>query len=139
MDSAECSPTAAAEAAKTIKKYLDSKYYSEPQLQYNAVMLLRILADNPGKTFTRNLDERFAEKIKELCKHGRDHNVRQLLVETLEYFDSSKKDDEGLQHLRAVWLKQKIVLARYQPQPIYQQVCVTIDSYKNSVSDANVY
>lgn len=119
VDSAECSPTAAAEAAKTIKKYLDMKYHAEPQLQYNAVMLLRILADNPGSTFTRNLDERFAEKVKELFKQGRDPGVRQLLVETLEHFDGNKRDDEGLQYLRAVWHKQKLIMSRYQSQPMF--------------------
>jgi len=125
VDSAECSPTAAAEAAKTIKKYLDMKYHAEPQLQYNAVMLLRILADNPGSTFTRNLDERFAEKVKELFKQGRDPGVRQLLVETLEHFDANKRDDEGLQYLRAVWHKQKLIIARYQTQPMFHAVCFT--------------
>lgn len=120
VDSAECSPTAAAEAAKTIKKYLDMKYASEPQLQYNAVMLMRILADNPGRTFTRNLDERFAEKVKELLKQGRDPGVRQILTETLEHFDVNKRDDEGLQYLKAVWLKQRLTMARYQTQPMFQ-------------------
>ncbi|KAF8425859.1 hypothetical protein EV426DRAFT_641343 [Tirmania nivea] len=119
VDSAECSPTAAAEAAKTIKKYLDMKYHAEPQLHYNAVMLMRILADNPGRTFTRNLDERFAEKVKELFKQGRDPGVRQLLIETLEHFDVNKRDDEGLQYLRVVWHKQKVIIARYQTQPMF--------------------
>ncbi|RPB23202.1 hypothetical protein L211DRAFT_787139, partial [Terfezia boudieri ATCC MYA-4762] len=119
VDSAECSPTAAAESAKIIKKYLDMKYHAEPQLQYNAVMLLRILADNPGSTFTRNLDERFAEKVKELLKQGRDPGVRQLLVETLEHFDANKRDDEGLQYLMAVWHKQKLIIERYRTQPMF--------------------
>ncbi|KAF8473443.1 hypothetical protein BDZ91DRAFT_790184 [Kalaharituber pfeilii] len=118
VDSAECSPTAAKEAASMIKKYLDTKYLSEPQLQYNAVMVMRILADNPGRTFTRNLDERFAEKVKELFKQSRDPGVRQLLAETLDHFEHSKKDDEGLQHLMAVWHKQKIIMSRYQPQSL---------------------
>lgn len=105
------------------------KYSSEPQLQYNAVMLMRILADNPGRTFTRNLDEKFAEKVKELLKHGRDMGVRQLLIETLEYLDVNKADDEGLQFVRAVWHKQKAIIAKYQPQaPMFQSVRVAYKS-----------
>jgi len=101
------------------------KYHAEPQLQYNAVMLMRILADNPGRTFTRNLDERFSEKVKELLKQGRDPGVRQLLVETLNHFDVNKGDDEGLQYLRAVWHKQKLTMERYQTSPMFHMVCFT--------------
>ena len=101
------------------------KYHTEPQLQYNAIMLMRILADNPGRTFTRNLDERFAEKVKELFKQGRDPGVRQILMETLEHFDVDNRDDEGLQYLRAVWNKQKLIMAKYQPQPMLHLVCST--------------
>jgi len=114
VDSAEGSPTAAAEAARSIRKYLDTKYVAEPQLQYNAIMLMRILADHPGKTFTRNLDQRFADKLKDLFKHGRDPGVMQLLAETLDHFDTTKGEDEELQFVRALWQKQKASLAKYQ-------------------------
>jgi hypothetical protein len=39
---------------------------AEIALQYNAVMLMRILVDNPGHTFTRNFDAKFVTTIKEL-------------------------------------------------------------------------
>ncbi|KAI5808596.1 hypothetical protein DFH27DRAFT_231924 [Peziza echinospora] len=117
VDSAESSPTAAKEAANTIRKYLDMKYNNEPQLQYNAIMLMRILADNPGPTFTRNLDGKFADKVKELFKHGRDPGVRQILAETLDHFDLYKTEDEGLYPLRHVWQKQKAIMAKYHTLP----------------------
>lgn len=124
VDSAEGSPTAAAEAARSIRKYLDTKYVAEPQLQYNAIMLMRILVDHPGKTFTRNLDQRFADKVKDMFKNGRDPGVMQLLAETLDYFDATKGDDEELQYLRAVWQKQKASSAKYQTPSGSRRVCL---------------
>jgi hypothetical protein len=47
-------------------------------------MLIRILADNPGKTFTRNLDAKFVVTVKELLRDGRDMSVQQILRETLD-------------------------------------------------------
>jgi len=70
--------------------------------------------DHPGKTFTKNLDQRFADKVKDLFKNGRDPGVMQLLAETLDYFDTTKGEDEELQYLRAVWQKQKASSAKYQ-------------------------
>lgn len=77
-------------------------------MQYNAIMLLRILSDNPGRTFTRNLSEpKFAGAVKDLLRQGRDPSVRQILGETLEYFEVSKGDDEGLRTLKEIWIKEK--------------------------------
>jgi hypothetical protein len=71
-------------------------------------MLMRILADNPGRTFTRNLaDPKFAGAVKELLRHGKDPSVRQILSESLENFEITKGDDEGLRALRDVWVKEK--------------------------------
>jgi len=80
-------------------------------------MLMRILSDNPGRTFTRNLGEaKFVTAVKELLKHGRDPSVRQILVETLEHFDEKLRvgeevegevEVEGLKGLVEVWAKEK--------------------------------
>lgn len=38
-------------------------------------MLMRILADNPGATFTRNFDQKFVDTVKKLLREGRDPSV----------------------------------------------------------------
>lgn len=69
-------------------------------------MLIRILADNPGKTFTRNIDAKFVETVKELLRTGRDPSVKQILMETLDTFVKHKADDEGLLKLNEMWKKE---------------------------------
>lgn len=70
-------------------------------------MLIRILADNPGATFTRNMDKKFADTTKELLRSGKDGNVRQLLMETLDAFENTKGYDENLQFLIEMWRREK--------------------------------
>lgn len=70
-------------------------------------MLVRILTDNPGKSFTINLDNKFASTVKELLRAGRDMSVQQILRETLDSFETSKADDETLAPLREMWKKEK--------------------------------
>jgi hypothetical protein len=70
-------------------------------------MLTRILADNPGQTFTRNLDGKFLDVVKDLLRNGRDLSVRQMLMETLENFETQKGWDESLGPLIDLWKKEK--------------------------------
>jgi hypothetical protein len=70
-------------------------------------MLVRILADNPGPTFTRNLGKDFKETAKDLLRNGRNPSVLQMLMETLESFETTKFYDEGLTHLIEMWKKEK--------------------------------
>jgi hypothetical protein len=70
-------------------------------------MLIRILSDNPGPTFTRNLDKKFTDVTKELLRNGRDPNVRQMLMETLDTFENTKGYDEGLGTIIEMWKKEK--------------------------------
>ncbi|PHH60143.1 hypothetical protein CDD81_2101 [Ophiocordyceps australis] len=107
VDSAESSPAAAAECARLIRKYLDKEHSSRPSWQYNAIMLLRILTDNPGETFTRNLDSHFADTAKALLKSTKDRNVRQLLMETLDDFQQTKLYDINLGPLIDMWTREK--------------------------------
>ncbi|OTB07342.1 hypothetical protein M426DRAFT_318029 [Hypoxylon sp. CI-4A] len=107
VDAAESSPAAAAECARLIRKYLKRDYWTKPSYQYNAIMLIRILADNPGQTFTRNLDQKFVDTSKELLRHIRDPNVRQMMMETLDSFENNKAYDEGLAPIITMWKKQK--------------------------------
>ena len=90
-----------------IRKFLDKGYYSRPSWQYNALMLVRILTDNPGETFTRNFDAEFAETCRKLLKHGKDGRVRQMLMETLDDFEHTKMYDENLKVLIEMWKAQK--------------------------------
>ena len=81
-------------------------------VQYNAIMLLRILADNPGPTFTRNLDSKFIATVKELLRDGRDMSVQQILRETLDIFELQKADVETLRPLITMWQNEKTKWAK---------------------------
>ncbi len=107
VEAAESSPAAAKEAADRIRKFLSSNNYQRAYVQYNAIMLVRILADNPGKSFTTHLDSKFASTVKELLRAGRDMSVQQILRETLDAFEVSKADDLTLAPLREMWRKEK--------------------------------
>lgn len=107
VEAAESSPNAAREAANKIRKFLSRDNYQRAYVQYNAIMLVRILADNPGQTFTRNLDSKFTVTVKYLLRDGRDMSVQQILRETLDSFESSKANDENLASLCEMWKKEK--------------------------------
>jgi hypothetical protein len=107
VEAAVASPAAAAESARMIRKFLQRDYWSKPSCQYNAIMLIRILADNPGPGFTRFMDKKFVDATKELLRSGRDASVRQILMETLDSFESSKSLDEGLALMIEMWKKEK--------------------------------
>ena len=51
-----------------IRKFLQRDYWSKPSCQYNAIMLLRILADNPGPGFTRFMDKKFVDWLMYACE-----------------------------------------------------------------------
>jgi hypothetical protein len=77
-------------------------------------MLLRILVDNPGPSFTRNINQKFVDATKTLLRGGRDPSVRQLLMDTLDAFEVTIQNqqrqnavDENLASLVAMWLKEK--------------------------------
>lgn len=68
---------------------------------------MRILADNPGETFTRNFDIKFVNTVKDLLKNGRDPSVQQILRETLDHLEVDKVYDEGLSQLNSMWRAEK--------------------------------
>ncbi|KAG8528800.1 uncharacterized protein KY384_006488 [Bacidia gigantensis] len=107
VEAAESSPAAASRAASEIRKFLSSKNFQRAYVQYNAIMLVRILADNPGKSFTKNIDKQFVATVKELLRDGRDMSVQQILRETLDSFESQKPEDETLLGLKEMWKKEK--------------------------------
>ncbi|GAB7361862.1 hypothetical protein MBLNU230_g1902t1 [Neophaeotheca triangularis] len=107
VEAAESSPTAAAASAQQIRKYLTKDYGSKPDVQYHAIMLIRILSDNPGPMFTRSFDQAFVKTVKDCLRNCRASNVQQLLRETLDSFEVNKSHDQGLQGILAMWRKEK--------------------------------
>ncbi len=107
VDAAESSPAAAAECARQIRKYLTKDYKSKTSWQYHAIMVMRILADNPGKSFTRNFDKKFVDVVRDLLKTNREPSVQQILMETLDVFEHTKADDENLAALITMWKGEK--------------------------------
>jgi hypothetical protein len=69
-------------------------------------MLIRILADNPGASFTRNLDAKFTSTVKELLRNGKEASVQQILRETLQALYMDKAYDTNLTALFAMWSKE---------------------------------
>jgi len=112
VEAAESSPAAARDAANVIRKFLGKENYSRAYVQYNAIMVIRILADNPGESFTRNLGGKFVVTTKELLRDGRDMSVQQILRETLDTFQLQKSQDEGLQPLITMWQNEKAKMAK---------------------------
>lgn len=112
VEAAESSPSAASEAALRIRKFLSKENYQRAYVQYNAIMLVRILADNPGKSFTKNIDQKFVSTVKELLRDGRDMSVQQILRETLDTFEIQKANDETLASLTGMWKKEKAKMGK---------------------------
>ena len=75
-------------------------------------MLTRILADHPGKTFTRNIDSKFVATVREVLREGKDMSVQQILRETLDNFQYSKAEDETLKQLNNMWAEYKSKMAK---------------------------
>ncbi|KAJ5361817.1 hypothetical protein N7541_002661 [Penicillium brevicompactum] len=112
VEAAESSPEAAKEAALRIRKYLADPAGTPNFAQYNAIMLMRILADNPGPTFTRNFDAKFVTTIKELLRSGHDLHVQGYLRQYLETLEQQRSWDENLKLLLAMWAKEKTKTTR---------------------------
>ncbi|KAF2642172.1 hypothetical protein P280DRAFT_468613 [Massarina eburnea CBS 473.64] len=111
VESAVASPSASAVGASQIRKLLSKENYDRPHVQYNAVMLIRILADNPGPSFTKNMDKNFADTVKQLLRNGRDPSVAQILRETLDAMEKDKAYDTNLNAIFAMWKKEKQLMA----------------------------
>jgi hypothetical protein len=117
VEAAESSPAAAKECAQVIRKFLSKDNFSRPHVQYNGIMLVRILSDNPGPTFTKNLDKKFTDTVKELLRMGRDPSVKQILIETLDNFQKEKKHDGNLAVLIQMWEKEQAKMEKaYGPK-----------------------
>lgn len=107
VDNAESSANAAKEAAYRIRKLLADPAGTPSHMQYNAIMLIRILTDNPGHTFSRNLDAKFVATVKDLLQKGRDLGVQHLLRDTLTALASQRAGDADLKPLLQMWKKEQ--------------------------------
>ena len=87
-------------------------------MQYNAVMLIRILSDNPGATFTQNIDKKFVEATKELSRTCRDPSIQQLLSDTLNNLERDKAEDVNLAPLIEMWKKEKVKIEKVLAQGV---------------------
>ncbi|KAF1835830.1 hypothetical protein BDW02DRAFT_266397 [Decorospora gaudefroyi] len=116
VESAVASPGAASAAAKQIRTFLSKENYNRPHVQYNAIMLIRILADNPGPSFTKNLDKAFADTVKHLLRNGQDPSVAQIVKETLDAMEREKAYDTNLNTLFAMYKKEKGLMANAAKQ-----------------------
>ena len=132
VEAAESSPQAAAAAAYQIRKCLSKD--NKSRVQYNAIMLIRILADNPGQSFTRNFDAKFVSTVKDLVKHGKDPSVQQMMRETLDSLEAEKSYDNGLYDLLAMWRQIKGHQARILPQGAYRQIAPPIPQHPTAHS-----
>lgn len=112
VEAAESTPAAAKECAYQIRKALSQANAARPYVQYNAVMLMRILSDNPGPTFTNNIDKKFIETVKTLIRFGTDPSVQQILRETLDNFERDKSADKNLAPLLEMWTREKVKIER---------------------------
>ncbi|KAE8355100.1 hypothetical protein BDV28DRAFT_60334 [Aspergillus coremiiformis] len=112
VESAESSPNAAREAAHRIRKLLSDPASTPANVQYNAIMLIRILVDNPGHTFTRNIDAKFATTVKDLLRQAKDSNVQGFLRQTLDALEMQRGWDEDLAPLLQMWAREKTKLKR---------------------------
>ncbi|PYH45636.1 GAT-like domain-containing protein [Aspergillus saccharolyticus JOP 1030-1] len=107
VENAESSPNAAREAAVFIRKILSEPSKHPTHVQYNAIMLIRILADHPGHVFSRNLDAKFVATVKDLYRQGRDHRVHSFLRDTLDGLEVQRAGDEDLRLLLEMWNTEK--------------------------------
>ncbi|KAI5235386.1 hypothetical protein E4T43_09324 [Aureobasidium subglaciale] len=130
VEAAESSPQAAAAAAHQLRKCLSKD--NKSRVQYNAIMLIRILADNPGPSFTRNIDTKFVSTVKDIVKHGKDPSVQQMMRETLDSLEAEKSHDNGLYDLLAMWRQVKGHGARILPQGAYRQNAPPIPQHPQS-------
>jgi hypothetical protein len=88
-------------------------------------MLIRILTDNPGASFTRNIDTRLVTSLKFILRDGRDMGVQRILRDTLEFMEVNKSGDANLAELLQMWKKEKEKFVKnYSLSPVRYSRCL---------------
>jgi hypothetical protein len=95
-------------------------------------MLIRILIDNPGHTFSRNLDAKFIATVKDMLRQGKDMGVQQFLRQTLDALETQRGWDEDLKPLVEMWKKEK---AKMDKAYNNNKVCVADHRSSESAAD----
>jgi len=83
--------------------------------RYYVITLIGILANNPGRTFTRHLGEEFTKTVQAFLEANLPYSYEldMMLMPKLDEFESQNSDptndryDEGLIYLVDMWKKQK--------------------------------
>ncbi|KAJ5091398.1 hypothetical protein NUU61_006268 [Penicillium alfredii] len=107
VELAESSPNAAKAAALRIRRYLADPAGTPPHVQFNAIMVMRILGDNPGHSFTCNFDAKFVATIKNQLRNGRDPLVQRTLRQYLMTAEVVRAGDQDLALLMQMWGKER--------------------------------
>ncbi|EPE04606.1 gat domain-containing protein [Ophiostoma piceae UAMH 11346] len=122
VEAAESSPQAATECARYIRKFMHRDYWARPNYVYNAIMLMRILVENPGLTFTRNMDKKFVDAVKDVLRGCEHAHVVHFLIEAMQELESKNAADEGIGRMIEMWRKEKTKSKSIYAQPPSQQV-----------------
>ncbi|KAI1813149.1 hypothetical protein GGS20DRAFT_554596 [Poronia punctata] len=124
---AAASPEAARICAEQLQSYLalnpSKEWHKEGTKEvearfawrYYVITLLGILANNPGRTFTRHLGTDFTKTVQNFMENRvpYSHELDGMLMQKLDDFEEQNKDptndryDEGLAPLVEMWKKQK--------------------------------
>ena len=121
VEAAESSPQAATECARYIRKFMHRDYWARPNFVYNAIMLMRILVENPGMTFTRNMDKKFVDAVRDVLRGCEHAHVVHFLVEALQELEAKSAADEGIGRMVEMWRKEKAKSkSAYGPAPSQQ-------------------
>lgn len=130
VDAAESSPPAAREAALCLQRYLSKQNFNRGYAQYNSIMLLRILTDNPGHVFTQNFDKSFVSTVKTLLRECKDSSVQQITRETLDYMEAEKLGaNDTLLPLVEMWRKEKGGSARMYGTSVSSSYTLVLAEY----------
>lgn len=83
-------------------------------------MLFRILSQNPGPSFTRNINEKFVSTVHALLRDSKDPSVQQIMRETLDSLEREHYNEPGPKQLVDMWRQMKGHGARITGPPIGQ-------------------
>lgn len=105
VECAQSSPQAAAEAVRAVRKRIDPKRSTNRAIQYNAIVVLRILGSSNSPTVLDQMeqDKKLPIVVSDLLRHTKDPSVKQELCDTLQFFYEKRSGEQLLQPLKAIY------------------------------------